>query len=218
MPEPNNKRTSRRGFFRDALAHSLESLFDVVSGESVPPEGGSHHVDHPGHPQVQTRLLRPPGAICEPDFAEACHRCGACIEACPADAIIAFSYQDNSSESAPLSLGEGTPVIESRRRACVVCDGLQCTHVCPSGALLPVHDPSEIQMGCASLDTDQCVRSTGDDCALCIDHCPLGHVAIEVGSNGFPAILPSGCVGCGVCEQMCPTDPEAIQVIPDRAR
>lgn len=207
-------KTSRRGFFRQALAEGLEPLLELVTQDDRSGSSGVARADgRAAEADLSTdRLLRPPGAIPDPAFAEACHRCGACIEACPADAI--FSWVYGAEVSGGNSPGNGTPVLRANRGACVVCDGLQCTHVCPSGALLPVHSSADINMGLAVVDQDLCVRASGEDCRLCVERCPLGHEAIELGTDDFPAILESGCVGCGVCEFACPTVPEAIRIVP----
>lgn len=137
-------------------------------------------------------------------FNELCQRCGKCVQACPVQAI------------APLSEGDlqrrGTPVIDADVVACVVCDGLHCTHVCPSGAILPVSSPHEIRMGVAEVYATLCVRSGGDGCRTCVDRCPLGAAAIQLVDEGPPEVLSPGCVGCGVCQLYCPTSPKAIVV------
>ena len=109
---------------------------------------------------------------------------------------------------------EGTPVIEPDSAACVVCTGLQCTHVCPSGALLPVLDPRHIRMGMAEVFPERCVRTAGEACTICRDRCPFGEDAIRFEGGGAPIVLASGCVGCGVCQLYCPTTPKAIVVNP----
>ena len=55
-------------------------------------------------------------------------------------------------------------------------------------------------------------------CDLCVRHCPIeGAIALEK-LSGDPAdkrhrpIVKDACVGCGVCEMMCPTEPVAIRV------
>lgn len=63
-----------------------------------------------------------------------------------------------------------------------------------------------------------------DPCDLCVLECPIGDAAIELvdfeSEDGRPAWTPrvkDGCVGCGVCEMICPPEPSAI-VIEPRAR
>ncbi len=186
----------RRDFFRDAASRMVRPLLDYV-GPRI-------------ERSVRRQILRPPGAIEESQFADTCERCGACVEACPAEAIFPLGASDWRAERG----GAGTPVIDPGRAACVICDGLKCTHVCPSGALLPVLEPSSIQMGLAEVYDALCTRSRGEACSLCVDRCPLGKSAIRLDGEGPPHVLQGGCVGCGVCELHCPTSPKAVTVRP----
>ena len=151
-------------------------------------------------------LLRPPGAIPEAEFLEVCHRCGKCVEVCPADAIKLYACDDDHLN--------GTPVIDPDIAACVICDDLACMNVCPSGALVLVDSPHSIRMGLAVMNHSVCVRSQGEDCTKCIDLCPLGESAIRLDAAGKVEVLDPGCVGCGVCQFHCPTEPKAIIITP----
>ncbi len=54
-------------------------------------------------------------------------------------------------------------------------------------------------------------------CDLCVVYCPLGSDAIELDKIEDGKFLPKvkdGCVGCGVCQMVCPTNPVAIVVKP----
>lgn len=184
--------TGRRGFFRDAMSRMINPLADYIQ-ERIAPE-------------VQTARLRPPGAIEESRFLDTCYRCGKCVTACPADAIFLL---DRASGDAT-----GTPAIDPDRIACVLCDGLQCTQVCESGALVKLSNPHSVAMGLAHVYEPLCVRTQGQSCTLCVDQCPLGDSAIHFTGDGPPEILSPGCVGCGVCQSCCPTSPKAITVIP----
>jgi len=186
-PDPSN----RRAFFRKAVSKIVEPLTDYL---------GTPESERP------RTLLRPPGAIEESRFVDACLRCGSCIDACPANAI--FAMNQTSEESV------GTPMINPDHAACVVCDGLQCTHVCPSGALLPITDPSLINMGLAEVYGPVCLRSNGESCTICVERCPTGESAIRFDNDGPPQVLSDGCTGCGICQLYCPTTPKAIVVTP----
>jgi len=54
-------------------------------------------------------------------------------------------------------------------------------------------------------------------CDLCVIYCPLGDDAIVLETLKGDKFLPKikeGCVGCGVCQMVCPTNPVAIVVKP----
>jgi ferredoxin-type protein NapG len=184
---------NRRAFFREVLRRVVEPAADFVEDQidSVLPQ--------------ERPLLRPPGALAESAFLETCHRCGSCIEACPADAILPFKTQHPGKTD--------TPYIDPQHQPCVVCDDLACMTVCPSGALQSL-GREEIRMGLALLDAESCIRSQEEDCRICADLCPIGPSAIEVQEVGSIMVHQDGCVGCGICENACPTSPSAIEVRP----
>lgn len=181
----------RRAFFRESFAKLIRPLGDLIESRmGLLPE---------------RKLLRPPGALPEAEFLDTCFRCGSCVEVCPADAI--FSLKQGDAKVAD------TPVIDPDLAACVVCDDLACMKVCPSGALKLVAGAELIRMGVARVDQALCVRTSGEDCTLCIDQCPMGSSALRTVGTGPPFVL-DGCVGCGVCQHVCPTKPKAIVVDP----
>ena len=57
-------------------------------------------------------------------------------------------------------------------------------------------------------------------CDLCVQACPIkGAISIETvfapdGSQRKSPVVHEACVGCGVCEMICPTEPASIEVIP----
>ena len=57
-------------------------------------------------------------------------------------------------------------------------------------------------------------------CDLCAQACPIkGAITLEkgIGKDGKPKGIPvvhEACVGCGVCEMVCPTAPASIEIIP----
>jgi ferredoxin-type protein NapG len=113
-------------------------------------------------------------------------------------------------------MGDGAPYIEASEMPCVLCDGLKCMHVCPTGALVPTI-LDQVDMGTAFWNESICVRSHGENCTICIDHCPIGTAALEL-LEGKVKVHEEGCSGCGVCQHRCPTDPKSIIVIPKAAR
>lgn len=159
----------------------------------------------PEPPLEQREPLRPPGAVFEELFVDKCTRCGKCVEACPRHAI--FALDDSYGRA------KGTPAIFPRYAPCVVCEGLQCTKVCPSKSLSRIA-PFDIQMGTAVVE-DTCVTHAGTACDVCVKACPIPG-AIAADAQGRPIVDAVRCVGCGVCENVCPTENPSIYVEPAR--
>lgn len=149
--------------------------------------------------------LRPPGMMHELMLVNACTRCGLCVEACPADAIVPLGPE--------WGRPAGTPAIFPRKQPCVLCDGLKCSHVCPSGALLPVYANRDVMMGTAYVDTARCLPYLGQPCDRCVVTCPMPN-AIVAGEGGRVTISVDHCVGCGLCQNVCPVEPAAVTVYP----
>ena len=203
----------RREFFRQGFRNLFESVAKAVGDRiermQLPPEvfrdPGRPAGSPPGRDAaLEGRTLRPPGALKEDLFVDRCARSGQCVSACPVQAIRVVGSEDGRQN--------GTPYIDPQIQACVVCEGLHCMRACPSGALsfVPRH---LIAMGLAEVRHDTCVRSSGEECQICVDKCPLGRSAIEIPHfGGRVEVKAGGCVGCGVCEMYCPTDPKAIVV------
>ncbi|MCZ6677684.1 MAG: 4Fe-4S dicluster domain-containing protein [Candidatus Poribacteria bacterium] len=186
----------RRSFFREAFTRLVQPVAEYVDTqvEAYLPVSPS-----------EKALLRPPGALPEETFLNTCLRSGHCVDSCPANAIQILQRTDPHLAN--------TPYIDPDHQPCVVCDSLECMQVCPSGALQKL-TADEIQIGLAEVSYDTCLRSREIDCRYCIDACPMGEKAIRLDSQRRVEVLPSGCVGCGVCQHRCPTAPKSIIVRP----
>jgi ferredoxin-type protein NapG len=153
------------------------------------------------------RILRPPGA--GDDLGALCSGCGKCVSSCPAEAIKLDRL---------MGIADGLPYIVATIQACVVCDSLACMRLCPTGALTLV-DKFDINMGTAKVSHQTCLRTKGEACRLCVDACPLGETAITLSKSTSRVLVKSqGCVGCGMCEQACPTQPRSIIVEPRKTQ
>ncbi len=146
--------------------------------------------------------LRPPGAAAEKTFLRLCIHCGKCVEICP-------------HQSLELMGGIGpqrrTPRVVPRREPCRLC--MKCPPVCPTGALDPtVTDLHRAGMGQAYILQDRCHNYTdGTICMTCYDRCSIRGSAMLLLYGLTPAVT-TGCVGCGVCEYVCPV--QAVKVVP----
>jgi MauM/NapG family ferredoxin protein len=216
MPD-DDRPIDRRRFFR----HGLRELFKPLARAAEPLENVirqigamddeaaavvAHRQSTPPPVNPLAPVLRPPGALPEQHFRDACSRCGDCVRVCPAQCI--------KIDAVGLR-GNGVPFIDVDAAACVLCDGLQCMHACPTGALVPT-PIGDIDMGTASWHPLSCVRTAGQSCQICVDVCPVGEVAIRL-DGARVDVLPDGCTGCGLCQNRCPTTPKSITVTPREA-
>jgi len=166
------------------------------------------------------RFVRPPGALKEAGFLDACVRCGECIQACPNNALHPAQLQAGLE-------GLWTPILIPANGFCdYECH--RCTQVCPTGAIarLTLEEKKKFKMGTAVINRNLCYTyADGYNCAVCEEHCPVPEKAIrfrEVEIWNFRGKLrqvrqiyvdPRLCIGCGTCEHVCPrTDQPAICV------
>ena len=162
----------------------------------------------PLRPVSEPSVLRPPGAAEEADFLARCIRCQRCQDACAKGAIQLAGPGDRTQS--------GTPFINAADNACNLC--LECTHTCPTGALLPLEAREEVRMGAAVIDPRTCVSiNRSGVCGACFTACPLKGKAITLGLFNAPEMHVEHCVGCGLCEEACILDGvRAIRVFSHR--
>jgi ferredoxin-type protein NapG len=200
---------------------------DLLRGRPLhPPDGHEGPVVRPGEklpdviswldPEMQPTprrgtadgafpLLRPPGAIAEPDFLEACTRCGDCAETCPHDAI--------REAPARLRTAAGTPFIDPIASACQMCEELPCIAACETGAL---RSEAPAALGHASVQPLDCLNRLGTPCSVCLERCPVPG-ALSLAGN-VPVVEERLCTGCGICQHVCPSPRNAILMLPNPDR
>lgn len=213
LPKPNGPRRtahSRRRFFRKSAGTAITGGFltAVVGGYLSLRTAG----DAPAKARAPLGILRPPGALGENDFLASCIRCTRCADACEVNCIQLFGSEAGSLQ--------GTPCIVPIARGCTLC--LKCGEACPTGAIVPLVNKEDADMGEAVVDDRLCVSTNGTGiCGACYTACPLSETAITQEIRNAPKIHPEFCTGCGLCEEFCIVDERdglrAIQVVTKRA-
>jgi MauM/NapG family ferredoxin protein len=178
-----------------------ETLPDLISW--LDPE--MRPTPHRGSNEAAFALLRPPGAVAEPDFLESCSRCGDCASACPHDAIRAASAQLRGSE--------GTPIIDPLLSPCLMCEDFPCISACETGAL---RSEAPAALGAARVQPIDCLNRLSASCSVCVERCPVPGAIAFVGD--VPEVNERMCTGCGVCQYVCPAPHNAILMLPNTDR
>ena len=175
-----------------------------------------------GRAAARSALIRPPGALAEPEFLARCVKCSLCQQACPTGAIQPAIAQAGVE-------GFWTPVVVPRRGWCeFACT--RCGEVCPTAAITRITPARKtgydgrppVRIGTAFVDRGRCLPwAMHTPCIVCEEMCPTDPKAIwfeeadEAGRDGAsvhlqrPKVDAAACVGCGICENKCPVGEEA---------
>jgi MauM/NapG family ferredoxin protein len=145
-------------------------------------------------------LVRPPGAK-EEEFLAKCIRCGQCCKVCPNNALHMATLQGGVESL-------WTPILVPRTGHCDwECNA--CGKVCPTQAIpkLSLEEKRKQQMGTVVVNYATCIH-----CFICIQQCPtkaLIQGAVEGVKGKVPLVDATKCIGCGLCEFICPIKGEA---------
>jgi polyferredoxin len=169
----------------------------------------------PGRAHADPKLIRPPGAVAEEDFLRRCVRCGECMKVCITNGLQPTLFQAGLE-------GMWSPVLVPRLGYCEFNCTL-CGQVCPTDAIVEL-EPEEKRhrkIGLAFFDRNRCLPHAYQiDCIVCEEHCPTDPKAIYFETVivddmvagrelKLPIVNPHQCIGCGVCETVCPVGDEA---------
>ena len=166
-------------------------------------DGGLAVITEKQAPQRETPIT-PPGSVSARHMQQHCTACQLCVSACP-NHVLRPSTSLTSFMQPTLSFEVGYCRPECNR----------CSQVCPTGAIKPFtkEEKTAIHVGHAVWVKDNCVVLTdGVSCGNCARHCPTGAIQmVEYQHNGqtvmVPAVNESRCIGCGACENLCPSRP-----------
>jgi polyferredoxin len=189
---------SRRGFFY-SLAGGLTTGFLAIKSPFALIHG-------------KVQLIRPPGAIPEPEFLRTCIRCGECMKSCLTNTLQPCLWESGLS-------GLWTPKMDLRLAPCDQNCNV-CGKVCPTQAIrsLPMEEKTHAKVGTAVLRKEMClVWAQNKLCLICDEICPYNAIVFRpVEGYRRPVVIASKCNGCGFCEQRCPVRGEsAIVVVTD---
>ena len=161
------------------------------------------------HQRISGRLIRPPGAIPEADFINACIHCGKCMKVCPTNGLQPCLLQAGLN-------GIWTPRLAARIGGCEKnCN--MCGQTCPTSAIrnLSLEEKTYAKMGTAVIDRARCIAWEQDRvCLICDEACPYGAISslsetVRETTLLRPFINERACNGCGLCEARCPIEGRA---------
>ena len=140
-----------------------------------------------------------------PHFAQHCTACQLCVSVCPNQVL------RPSSDLTKLMQPEMSYERGYCRPECA-----KCAEVCPTDAihLTSLAEKSAVQIGHAVWIKENCICITDKmECGNCARHCPAGAIQMvpsdpeDEASIKIPVVNAERCIGCGACENLCPSRP-----------
>ena len=167
-------------------------------------DGGLAKIIDKKVPHRNTPIL-PPGALSKNSFAKQCTGCQLCVSVCP-NQVLRPSTDLMRLMQPEMSYEKGYC-----RPECT-----KCSEVCPTGAinLISLADKASTQIGHAVFIMENCVAvKDGVECGNCARHCPAAAIKMirrdkdDKNSPRIPSVNVERCIGCGACENLCPSRP-----------
>jgi formate hydrogenlyase subunit 6/NADH:ubiquinone oxidoreductase subunit I len=185
-------------------ASAIAATASVVKAQEKKLDGGLATIVNKEKPLRETPIV-PPGALSAKNFAQHCTACQLCVQVCPNQVLRPSTGLMNMMQ----------PEVSYERGYCRP-ECTKCSEVCPAGAIRPIDraEKSSIQVGHAVWVEKNCVVNTDNvSCGNCARHCPTGAIqmvpkdANDPKSLKIPVVNTERCIGCGACENLCPSRP-----------
>lgn len=192
---------ARRGFLAGV---GLWMVSSVARAQEKKVDGGLAVILDKKVPDRATPIV-PPGSQGLRHMTQHCTACQLCVSVCsngvlrPSTRLSAFMKPEVSYERGYC------------RPECT-----KCAEVCPAGAILKITpaDKSAIQIGHAVWIRENCIPvKDGVSCNNCARHCPAEAIQMVLSdpsrpeSLKIPVVNVERCIGCGACENLCPSRP-----------
>lgn len=207
---PTIEAPGRRAFIVGGAAvigGSLLSQFPLSAEEEIKDkkrDGGFAEIVPKKAPSRKTPVT-PFGSESVEKFYKHCTGCQLCVTVCPNNVLRPSSRLEHLMQP-EMSFEKGYC-----RPECV-----KCSEVCPAGAILKItpEEKTSWKVGTAGVDYDLCVvNRDGVSCGNCARHCPVGAISMvrknpdDEKSLRIPSVNEERCIGCGACENLCPSRP-----------
>lgn len=205
--QPAVDKPDRRKFFTVSALLATSAALKAQEKVQLPDkkvDGGLAIIEDKKKPD-RTTPITPPGSLSAANFSRHCTACQLCVSVCtnhvlrPSGNLQTFMQPEVSYERGYC------------RPECV-----KCSEVCPTGAIRPITkaDKTAIQIGHAVLIQENCiVNRDGVTCGNCARHCPTQAILMvakdpnDPDSPQLPVVNEEKCIGCGACENLCPSRP-----------
>lgn len=192
---------ARRSFLS---ASAIFATASVLKAQEKKVDGGLATIEDKKIPERENPIY-PAGALSARNFAQHCTACQLCVSVCP-NQVLRPSGNLMTLMQPEMSYERGYC-----RPECT-----KCSEVCPAGAIHPITtaDKSATQIGHAVWIKENCIPLTdGVECGNCARHCPSGAIQMvpsvpdNQDSPKIPVVNVEKCIGCGACENLCPSRP-----------
>lgn len=175
----------------------------TVGAQTKKLDGGLAAIEDKKIPE-RTVPLTPFGSASVKDFYKKCVACQLCVSACPNNVLRPSTDLDRLMQ----------PEMSYEKGYCRP-ECTECSQVCPAGAILPLtpEEKTQFHIGVASVERSLCVAEDGISCGNCARHCPVGAILMvpkdesDDNSPYIPVVDEAKCIGCGACENLCPSRP-----------